>query len=76
MANIKTICLAGEWLRVVIDDGRTLHVQKQHFKRLRSATEEQLMKYELLDGGVGVHWPDLDEDISIRGFLRYAEESQ
>jgi len=75
-SSIKAIFSMGAWLRVEVRDGRMFYVRREHFKRLRDATFEQLEKYELLGGGEGVHWPDLDEDISIRGFLKYAEDPQ
>lgn len=39
------------------------------FKNLRGASLEQLQNFE--NDGVGIHWPDLDEDLSLRGFLKY-----
>jgi Protein of unknown function (DUF2442) len=71
--KIRTIRSAGEWLEVLINDGRTLHVRRDHFKLLRDATETQLANYTLIAGGEGARWPELDEDISVRGFLRFAE---
>ncbi len=73
-SGIKAVHPHGERLRVELRDGRTLHVRREHFERLKNVTEEQLRNYRLIADGEGVHWPDLDEDISIRGFLRHAEE--
>jgi hypothetical protein len=39
------------------------------FKRLADATEKQLNHFE--NDGIGIHWPDLDEDLSLHGFLKY-----
>jgi hypothetical protein len=52
-------------LWVVTEDGRQLGVPLAHFPRLADATPEQRARWELLGRGVGVHWPDLDEDISV-----------
>ncbi len=39
------------------------------FKRLATASEQQLHNFE--NDGIGIHWPDVDEDLSLRGFLKY-----
>ncbi|MEO8148956.1 MAG: DUF2442 domain-containing protein [Bacteroidia bacterium] len=40
------------------------------FKRLKNAQPRNLENYELIAGGVGIHWPDLDEDLSVKGFIK------
>jgi hypothetical protein len=50
-------------------DGRTISVPLAWSWRLADATPVQRARYELLGGGTGIHWPELDEDISIRGML-------
>ena len=50
-------------------DGRTISVPLAWSWRLADATPEQRARYELLGGGTGIHWPDVDEDISVRGML-------
>jgi hypothetical protein len=54
---------------VHLQDGRSLSVPLEWFPRLRDATREQLSLWELIGSGVGIHWPDLDEDISVAGLL-------
>lgn len=54
-------------MTVELSDGRTLGVPLAWFPRLQSATPEQLENYELSPSGL--HWDDLDEDISIAGLL-------
>ena len=56
-------------LRVRLADGRELAVPLEWFPRLRTASPEQRAKHRLISGRVGVHWPDLDEDISVEGLL-------
>ena len=56
-------------LVVVLTDGRTLSVPLAWFPRLVNASARQRSKYELLGNGSGIHWPTLDEDISISGLL-------
>ena len=51
------------WLS--LDDGRVLAVPKVWFPKLNAATDEQLMNYEMSGYGVGLHWEELDEDISV-----------
>jgi hypothetical protein len=41
------------------------------YKLLKQADRSQLLQYELIGGGIGVHWPLLDEDLSLKGFLQY-----
>ncbi|MCD6326375.1 DUF2442 domain-containing protein [bacterium] len=51
-------------------DGRTVSVPLEWFPRLAKATREQLEHYEILGDGEGIHWPDVDEDLSVEGLLR------
>ena len=57
-------------LVVSLVDGRTVSVPLVWFPRLAAATRQQLENYELLGDGEGIHWPDVDEDLSIEGLLR------
>ena len=57
-------------LIVSLLDGRKVTVPLVWFPRLLNATREQLNHYELLGNGEGLHWPDIDEDLSVRGLLR------
>jgi hypothetical protein len=56
-------------LIVELADGRTLSVPLVWFPRLVSATAAARGRVELIGGGEGLHWPDLDEDISVTGLL-------
>lgn len=57
-------------LVVSLVDGRKVAVPLVWFPRLSNATKSQLENYELLGDGEGIHWPEIDEDISIEGLLR------
>jgi len=57
-------------LIAVLDDGRQLLLPLVWFPRLLRATVEQRNNWRLLGRGVGVHWPDIDEDLSLSGMLR------
>ena len=56
-------------LRVTLADGREVAAPLAWFPRLRDATPEQRRHWRLIGRGVGIHWPDVDEDISVRGLL-------
>jgi hypothetical protein len=55
-------------LLIILRTGR-LEFPLDGFKQLAKASQAQLNKYELLPDGAGVHWPALDEHLSLRGFL-------
>jgi len=50
-------------------DGRIVGAPLEWFPRLRDANADQLKNWRLIGGGVGVHWSDLDEDISVKALL-------
>ncbi len=54
---------------VLLDDGRSISVPLTWFPRLLNATPKELKNYELIGEGEGIHWPDLDEDISVEGII-------
>ena len=57
-------------LIVSLVDGRKVIVPLVWFSSLSRATKTQLENYELLGDGEGIHWPDIDEDLSVAGLLR------
>jgi Protein of unknown function (DUF2442) len=59
-------------LIVDLMDGRTISVPLAWYPRLLHAAAEALTNWEICGGGYGIHWPDLDEDISTEGLLRGA----
>jgi hypothetical protein len=56
-------------MHVNLTDGRTISVPILWFPRLRDASPEQRAHYEIGAGGRGLHWPELDEDVSVAGLL-------
>lgn len=58
-----------EALHVVLADGREIGVPLAWFPRLQKATPEQRRRWRLIGGGVGLHWEDIDEDISVESLL-------
>ncbi|MBN1592115.1 MAG: DUF2442 domain-containing protein [Candidatus Coatesbacteria bacterium] len=69
-ASAQEIRFTDDELIVSLVDGRTISVPLVWFPRLAGASKEQLANYELLGDGDGIHWPDLDEDLSVAGLLR------
>ncbi len=73
--NLENDPLASEVLfsdvafRVVLDDGRELTIPLAWFPRLLHGSPEARARWELIGDGEGIHWPDLDEDISVAGLL-------
>jgi hypothetical protein len=59
-------------LSVRLMDGRTITVPLVWYPRLLSATEEQRKNWRISGGGYGIHWEDVDEDLSTEGLLRGA----
>ena len=57
-------------LVVILADGRELAAPLTWFPRLKEASEVQRQNWRLIDGGHGIHWLDVDEDISVASLLR------
>lgn len=55
---------------VFLNSGATLLSTVSAFKLLSAGTAQQMNNYNLIGNGLGVHWPDLDEDLSLKGFLK------
>ncbi|MGA2033762.1 MAG: DUF2442 domain-containing protein [Thermoguttaceae bacterium] len=65
----ESVSFSEDSLTVRLDDGRSLSVPLAWYPRLLDGTPEERLKYELIGDGEGVHWPELDEDISVEGLL-------
>ena len=63
------LLFADDTLTACLADGRTITVPLSWYPRLVHATPEERANYRMLNDGEGIHWPDLDEDLSVRGFL-------
>jgi len=57
-------------LSVELADGRMITVPVAWFPRLQHATADQRENWRLIGGGIGIHWPDVDEDVSVESLLR------
>jgi hypothetical protein len=56
-------------LRVELADGRVVSAPLEWFPRLRNASSTQRNNWRLIGGGIGIHWEDVDEDISVESLL-------
>jgi len=66
---VVEVSCTNDALGVVLADGREVLVPLAWFPRLRDATRAQRSNWRLIGGGIGVHWPDVDEDISAESLL-------
>jgi len=70
--RIVDVKLDEDTLSARLADGRVISVPLVWYPRLLHANREQREKWQLSAGGFGIHWPDLDEDLSAEGLLRGA----
>jgi hypothetical protein len=70
LASAKSISFKNDMLCVNLLDGREINVPLTWFPKLSQATTEQLNNWRFIGRGLGIHWEDLDEDISIEGLLK------
>ena len=63
------VSFTKDTLRVTLADGREVSVPMEWFPRLRRATAAQRKRWRLIGGGIGIHWQDVDEDISVESLL-------
>ncbi len=72
------ITVTDDALQIELSDGRSISVPLAWYPRLVHGTQAELGRWEIIGGGQGVRWPDLDEDISVEGLIagRPSGESQ
>jgi hypothetical protein len=63
------VAISEDTLQVDLSDGRTLSVPLVWFPRLMAGTDAERNNWRLIGKGVGIHWEDLDEDISLEGLI-------
>ena len=78
VARAQQVAVTEDTLTVDLVDGRTLSVPLGWYPRLLHDTPEERNHWRLIGGGEGIHWPDLDEDISVENLLagKLSGESQ
>ena len=70
--RVRAVHVGEERLVVDLMDGRSITVPLAWYPRLFFATAKQRQNWKLAGGGYGIHWPDIDEDLSTEGLLRGA----
>ncbi len=70
--RVKNVCFTDETISVDLMDGRIITVPLAWYPKLMNATIEQRSNWEICGGGYGIHWDDIDEDLSTEGMLRGA----
>jgi uncharacterized protein DUF2442 len=72
-ALAKSVNFDEDMMHVSLTDGRRISVPILSFPLLREATPDQRTKYEIGGGGTSLHWPELDEDLSVAGLIAGAD---
>jgi len=70
--RVKNLSFTDDTLSVDLEDGRTITVPLAWYPRLLSATPAQRANWQIAGGGFGIHWPQIDEDLSTEGLLHGA----
>ncbi|QEG37065.1 DUF2442 domain-containing protein [Bythopirellula goksoeyrii] len=68
-SRMMTVKVTEDLIVAELEDGRIISVPLAWSWRLSEATPQQRNNFELIGNGVGAHWPDVDEDISVHGML-------
>jgi hypothetical protein len=76
--SVETVTVTEDTLSVNLSDGRTIAAPLAWFPRLVHASQKERDKWRLIARGHGIHWEDVDEDVSVEGLLagRPSGESQ
>lgn len=76
--DAQTVTVTEDTLTVELSDGRAISAPLFWYPRLVHATPSERNNWRLIGGGIGIHWEDIDEDISVEGLLagRPSSESQ
>ena len=70
--RVADVAFTADALVVSLMDGRTISVPLAWYPRLLNASQAQRKNWKTAGGGYGIHWPDIDEDLSTEGLLRGA----
>jgi hypothetical protein len=71
--RVLDVAFSDDALSVSLRDGRVISVPLVWYPRLLNATLAQRKNWKIAGGGYGIHWPDIDEDLSTEGLLRGAK---
>jgi hypothetical protein len=72
-ALAQSVEFGDDMMHVFLSDGRTISVPIIWFPLLHRATPEQRMRYEIGGGGVSLHWPEIDEDLTVAHLMAGAD---
>jgi hypothetical protein len=70
--RVRDVTVDDDELSVALMDGRRISVPLAWYPRLAAATADARAHWQIAGGGYGIHWPDIDEDLSTEGLLRGA----
>jgi hypothetical protein len=70
--RVADVTITKERITVALRDGRTVSAPLTWYPRLQRASPKQRKNWQIAGGGYGIHWPDVDEDLSTEGLLRGA----
>ncbi|CAN5590104.1 MAG: DUF2442 domain-containing protein [Actinomycetota bacterium] len=68
--RVKDIHITEDFLTVALMDGRVISAPLAWYPRLLNASDSERGNWRIGGGGYGIHWPDVDEDLSTEGLLR------
>ena len=72
----ETVTVTDESLVVGLSDGRVVSVPLAWYPRLLNGSRSERSRWRLIGRGMGIHWPELDEDLSVEGLLRGAKSGE
>jgi Protein of unknown function (DUF2442) len=70
--RVSQVKVSEKALTVTLKDGRTIAVPLTWYPKLLNASPQQRKNWRIAGGGYGIHWPEIDEDLSTEGLLRGA----
>ncbi len=69
LPSVLSLKFEKDSMQIVLSDGRTIGIPLAWYPKLASASKSHLQHFQISPAGYGIHWPDLDEDLSVYGFL-------
>ena len=69
VSRISEVKVSGDTLSVELEDGRTISIPLAWYPRLFYGTSGERLNWKLIGGGEGIHWPGLDEDVSVEDLI-------
>ena len=70
--RVRNVRFSSDSIHVELEDGRVISAPLAFFPRLLAASPDQLQNWHISAAGFGIHWPDLEKDLSTEGLLRGA----